>query len=106
MNDAASLSRAPRQSTPLVGSQTHSTATHISCRTPTTLLDPSTTKTKVASSPSRRAALEAWFLSALPQIEHIARQVARRHRIATAEVEDFLSEVKVALIQKDYAVLD
>jgi RNA polymerase sigma factor (sigma-70 family) len=53
-----------------------------------------------------REALEASFLEALPRIEQIARCAARRHRLPIHEVEDFVSDVKLAFIRDDYAVLD
>jgi RNA polymerase sigma factor (sigma-70 family) len=53
----------------------------------------------------RRQKLEQLFLSALPHIDQAVRFVARRHRLSTAEVEDFASEVKLAFIDQDYAVL-
>jgi RNA polymerase sigma factor for flagellar operon FliA len=54
----------------------------------------------------RRQKLEQLFLSALPDIDHATKFVARRHRLSPAELEDFASEVRVAIIDQDYAVLD
>jgi RNA polymerase sigma factor (sigma-70 family) len=45
------------------------------------------------------------FLSTLPAIERAIGAAARRHRLTPEEKEDFASEVKVALIEDDYAVL-
>ena len=48
---------------------------------------------------------EQKFLEALPTIEATLRFVGRRHRLSTEDLEDFASEVKLAFIEKDYAVL-
>jgi RNA polymerase sigma factor for flagellar operon FliA len=48
---------------------------------------------------------EREFLELLPLIERIVEFVARRHYLSTADAEDFSSEVKVKLIENDYAIL-
>ncbi len=52
-----------------------------------------------------RAERERLFLEALPHIEWAVRHVARRQRLSIAEEEDLGSEIKLALIDNDYAVL-
>ncbi len=52
-----------------------------------------------------RAELEGLFVSALPDIERISRFIARRHRLSPSEADDFCSEVSVALIENNYAIL-
>jgi RNA polymerase sigma factor (sigma-70 family) len=52
-----------------------------------------------------RAALESQFLASLPEIERVSRFVARRHRLSLSEADDFCSEVNLAIIRADYAVL-
>jgi len=52
-----------------------------------------------------RAALESLFVSSLPDIEKVARFIARRHRLSPSETDDFISEVNLAIIQGEYAVL-
>jgi RNA polymerase sigma factor for flagellar operon FliA len=49
--------------------------------------------------------MEGRFLSALPDIEQTIRFIGRRNRLSASEQEDFASEVKLALIENDYAVL-
>lgn len=51
------------------------------------------------------ADLERRFLEHLPRIERAASSVARRAGFQPQEVEDFVSTVKVKLIDDDYAVL-
>jgi DNA-directed RNA polymerase specialized sigma24 family protein len=48
---------------------------------------------------------EAFFLSNLALIDKVVASVARRHRLASADTEDFRSTVYVRLIQDDYATL-
>jgi RNA polymerase sigma factor for flagellar operon FliA len=52
-----------------------------------------------------RAGLERLFLQSLPDIEHVSRFIARRQRLSATETEDFLSEVNLAFVRSDYAVL-
>lgn len=59
----------------------------------------------LADAQARRAELERLFLSSLPDIERVARFVARRQRLSATEAEDFLSEVNLSFIRSDYAVL-
>jgi RNA polymerase sigma factor (sigma-70 family) len=48
---------------------------------------------------------EREFLELLPLIERIVEFVARRHCLSPADAEDFGSEVKIKLIDNDYAIL-
>ncbi len=48
---------------------------------------------------------ENLFLSQLPLIERVARNVCHRHSIYGVEAEDFEAAVKIKLIDDDYAVL-
>jgi RNA polymerase sigma factor (sigma-70 family) len=48
---------------------------------------------------------EARFLALLPLVERIIDFVAHRHRLSQADADDFASDVKVKLIQDNYAVL-
>src|SRR5918993_5663749 len=48
---------------------------------------------------------EAFFLSNLTLIDQLVASVARRHRLTSADAEDFRSTVYVRLIQDDYATL-
>ena len=59
----------------------------------------------LAEAQLRRAELERLFEASLPDIERVARFVARRQRLAPAETDDFCSEVNLAFIRSDYAVL-
>jgi RNA polymerase sigma factor (sigma-70 family) len=54
---------------------------------------------------SRRAELEAFFVSSLPEIDRVSRVIARRHRLTPAEADDFRSEVSLAIIEDGYAAL-
>src|SRR5262245_14652155 len=59
----------------------------------------------LADGQGSRAALESLFLASLPEIERVRRFVARRHRLSLSEADDFCSEVNLAIIRADYAVL-
>ena len=59
----------------------------------------------LADAQLRRAALERLFEASLPDIQRVARFVARRQRLTSTEADDFCSEVSLALIESDYAVL-
>ncbi len=59
----------------------------------------------LADAQSRRAEREQLFLQSLPDIEHVSRFVARRQRLSAAETDDFCSEVNLAIIRGDYAIL-
>jgi RNA polymerase sigma factor for flagellar operon FliA len=48
---------------------------------------------------------EQLFLANLPLIEKLAATIARRHRASVDEAEEFTSELKLKLIEDDYAVL-
>lgn len=48
---------------------------------------------------------ESLFLTSLPVIDDVARQVCRRHRLSGAEAEDFRSEVRLHFLQHDCKVL-
>ena len=52
-----------------------------------------------------RAERESLFLASLPDIDRVSRFVARRQRLSAAEADDFCSEVNLAFIRSDYAVL-
>jgi RNA polymerase sigma factor (sigma-70 family) len=52
-----------------------------------------------------RAALETVFTSSLPDIERIIRAVARRHGISVDEREEFAAEVRLSLVDHEYATL-
>jgi RNA polymerase sigma factor (sigma-70 family) len=58
-----------------------------------------------ADAQSAYAELEHLFLTALPDIERVSRFIARRHRLSSAETDDFLSEVHLAFIRSNYAAL-
>lgn len=61
---------------------------------------------QTAADPQRsRAALESLFVSSLSDIERVTKYIARRHHLSSSETDDFLSEVNLAIIQGDYAVL-
>src|SRR5215204_662680 len=55
--------------------------------------------------PKAQTDYEAFFLSNLTLIDQVVASVARRHRLMSADVEDFRSTVYVRLIQNDYAAL-
>jgi RNA polymerase sigma factor for flagellar operon FliA len=59
----------------------------------------------VAEAQTSREALESLFVSSLPDIERVARFIARRQRLSPSETDDFLSEVNLAIIQSGYTVL-
>ena len=48
---------------------------------------------------------EAMYLQSLPTIDRIAAFIARRNRLATDETEDFVSEVRIRLLEDDYAIV-
>jgi RNA polymerase sigma factor (sigma-70 family) len=51
---------------------------------------------------------EPWeqkFLQLLPLIDKIVDFQARRHRLSSADADDFRSEIKVKFIENDYAIL-
>ena len=52
-----------------------------------------------------RTELESLFVSSLADIQRVSRFIARRHRLSQAETDDFCSEVNLAIIQGNYAVL-
>src|SRR5262245_62099749 len=45
------------------------------------------------------------YLACLRVIDDIAAQVCRRHRLSSTEAEDFMSEVRLHFIDRDYEVL-
>ena len=47
---------------------------------------------------------EAEFLTNLPLIERVIAFVVHRHHVSAADAEDFASQVKLKLIENDYAV--
>ncbi len=55
--------------------------------------------------PEKHTDLEATFLEHLPLIERVAESAGRRAGLPSQEVEDFVDEVRVKLIDNDYAVL-
>ncbi|MEM6453655.1 MAG: sigma-70 family RNA polymerase sigma factor [Acidobacteriota bacterium] len=55
--------------------------------------------------PTPTDSMEQRFLAQLPQIERAARAAGRRARFSPEDVEDFVSIVKLHLIEDDYAVL-
>jgi RNA polymerase sigma factor (sigma-70 family) len=54
----------------------------------------------------RRADLQRRLVAALPDVEAAVRLVAQRQCLSRAECEELASEVKLALVDNDYAVLD
>jgi RNA polymerase sigma factor (sigma-70 family) len=48
---------------------------------------------------------EALFLDNLPVINDVIGQVCRRHRLAAAEADDFASEVRLHMIERNYEPL-
>ena len=48
---------------------------------------------------------ERLFVSILPTIDKVVAQVCRRNHLREAEAEDFASEVKLHIIERDYEVL-
>ncbi len=48
---------------------------------------------------------EQLFLDHLPHIEKVVSHLCRRHHLQKEECEDFLSHVKIKLIEDDYAIL-
>jgi RNA polymerase sigma factor (sigma-70 family) len=54
---------------------------------------------------AERDRLEAMFLSNLDVIGRIIRFVSQRQKLTAADVEEFASEVKLKLVEKDYAIL-
>jgi RNA polymerase sigma factor for flagellar operon FliA len=49
--------------------------------------------------------MEQLFLENLPLIEKLASLISRRHHASVEEAEDFSSELKLKLLENDYAVL-
>jgi RNA polymerase sigma factor for flagellar operon FliA len=48
---------------------------------------------------------EQFFVSQLPVIDHVVTHVCRRHGLCDTEAEEFASEVKTYILQRDYEVL-
>jgi RNA polymerase sigma factor (sigma-70 family) len=48
---------------------------------------------------------EQYFVSQLPVVDTVVTQVCRRNHLRDAEAEEFASEVKLRLIERDYEVL-
>jgi RNA polymerase sigma factor (sigma-70 family) len=48
---------------------------------------------------------EMLFVSQLPVIEKVIAQVCRQHHLCNTEAEEFASEIKLHLIERDYEVL-
>jgi RNA polymerase sigma factor (sigma-70 family) len=59
----------------------------------------------VADPPLSRERCEQLFVAELPTIQRLVAAIARRHRLSTAEAEDFAAEVHLRIISDDYAVL-
>ena len=59
----------------------------------------------LADAQTQRAQLEGLFVSSLADIERVSRFIARRHRLSPTESDDFCSEVSLAIIENNYAVL-
>ena len=59
----------------------------------------------LAEAHTQRVGLENLFVSSLPDIERVSRYIAHRHRLSQDETDDFCSEVNLAIIQGNYAVL-
>src|SRR4051812_17572740 len=55
--------------------------------------------------PVERVNYEQFFLSQLPVVDKVTGHVCRRNHLRDADAEEFASEVKLHLIQNDYAVL-
>jgi len=53
----------------------------------------------------RRETLEELFVSHLPLVERIIAFVCSRHHVLASEADDFASDVKLRLVDNDYAVL-
>ena len=56
-------------------------------------------------SSSRLTKDEALFLANLPVIDSVVGQVCRRHRLTAAEADDFASEVRLHIIERNYEPL-
>jgi RNA polymerase sigma factor for flagellar operon FliA len=48
---------------------------------------------------------EALFLDNLPVIDAVVKQVCRRHHLSSAEADDFASEVRLHIIERNYETL-
>src|SRR4029077_12843055 len=48
---------------------------------------------------------EALFLANLPVIDAVVKQVCRRHHLSSAEADDFASEVRLHIIERNYETL-
>ena len=48
---------------------------------------------------------EALFLANLPVIDSVVRHVCRRHHLSAAEADDFGSEVRLHIIERNYEIL-
>jgi RNA polymerase sigma factor (sigma-70 family) len=48
---------------------------------------------------------EALFLANLPVIDAVVKQVCRRHHLSSAEADDFASEVRLHVIERNYEIL-
>ena len=66
-------------------------------RQPVTSTSPTTAASAVTD--------EARFLAALPVIDDVAAQVCRRHRLTSAEADDFRADIRLHFIDRNYAVL-
>jgi RNA polymerase sigma factor (sigma-70 family) len=57
------------------------------------------------AAPGDQADIEDFFLDNLTLIEDVVRFVCRRHKVSGAETEEFASEVKLKMVERQYEVL-
>lgn len=55
--------------------------------------------------PAREVVSEDFFLSHLPLIDSVTRDLCCRNRLAGAEVDEFTAQVRLAILERDYEVL-
>jgi RNA polymerase sigma factor (sigma-70 family) len=58
-----------------------------------------------AGTPGAALKDEALFLANLPVIDLVVKQVCRRHHLSSAEADDFASEVRLHIIERNYETL-
>jgi RNA polymerase sigma factor (sigma-70 family) len=68
-------------------------------------MTPTYPTTRQARSAAAPVTDEASFLAALPVIDDITRHVCRRHHLRSDEADDFLSDVRMHFIERNYEVL-
>lgn len=55
--------------------------------------------------PRKELSLEQLYLAYLPHLERVAKNVCRRHHFSQEETEEFVANIRIKILEDDYAVL-